>query len=204
MAYSNWLQPSKLSGSGDDTVGVSAKSDNTGRSSRSTTITFKASGVADVARTVTQSGKPEFVSIQGTAAPAQAGGTLTLSGTSNSSKLTFSKSNDGIGLTIPASYTANSVSTTNGAAISGDPGASAQFSFSIAFTVPANTTVSSRTCQITVTDNAGNTANCTITQAAGAATLSVTPSSVTLDWDSYTEGTNASFTVTSNTSWTVE
>lgn len=204
MSYAAWLNPSPTSGSGNGTVSVGALSDNTGRNARSTTVTFTASGVSNVARTVNQAGKPEFVSIQSTAAPGQAGGTLTLTGTSNSSKLTFSKSNDGITLTIPSTYTAAGVSTSNGAAITGDPGASAEYTFSITFTVPANSTISSRTCQITVTDNAGNTSNCTITQAAGAATLSVTPASVDLVWNAYSTSATATFTVTSNTSWEVE
>ena len=58
--------------------------------------------------------------------------------------------------------------------------------------------------QLIVTDNAGNTATCTITQAAGDATLSVSPASVQLDWNAATEGTSASFTVASNTNWTIE
>jgi hypothetical protein len=207
MAYANWLQPSKTSGNGNDTVGVTAKSDNTGRNSRQTTITFKAANLADVARTVTQSGKPEFVTIQSTASVSKSGvTTLTISGTSNSSKLTFSLGSGAtLSLTLPSTYTANSTSTSNGAAISGDPGASAEYNFSIAFSnIPANATVSNKTAQLIVTDNAGNTATCSITQAAADATLSVSPASVTLDWDAYTEGTNASFNVTSNTNWTVE
>lgn len=204
MAHAAWLNPSPTTGSGNGTVSVGALSDNTGREARSTSIIFSASGVSNVERIVNQAGKPEFVSIQSTAAPAQAGGTLTLTGTSNSSKLTFSKSNDGISITLPSSYTAAGVSTTNGADISGDPGNNAEYTFSITLTIPANSTVSSRTCQITVTDKAGNTSNCTITQAAGAATLSVTPASVDLAWNAYSTSATATFTVTSNTSWEVE
>ena len=207
MAYANWLQPSKTSGNGNDTVGVTAKSDNTGRNSRQTTITFKAANLADVARTVTQSGKPEFVTIQSTASVSKSGvTTLTISGTSNSSKLTFTLGSGAtLSLTLPSYYTANSTQTNNGAAISGDPGASAEYNFSIAFSnIPANATVSNKTAQLIVTDNAGNTGTCTITQAAADATLSVSPASVTLDWDAYTQSGSASFTVTSNTNWTVE
>ena len=68
MAYANWLNPSKTSGSGNDTVSVGALTDNTGRNSRSTNMTFKAANVADVVRQVIQAGKPEFVNIQSAAA----------------------------------------------------------------------------------------------------------------------------------------
>ena len=206
MAYSEWLVPSKTSGSGNDTVNVTAGSDNTGRNARSTNMTFKAANCEDVVRQVTQAGKPEFVSIAGTAAIDKTGGTITISGVSNSKKLTFSLASGGtLVLTLPANYTANSVSTANGAAISGDPGASAEYAFSIQFAnVGANPDITAKSVQLIVTDDAGHTATCTITQAAGDPTLSVSPASVTLDWNAYSESTSASFTVTSNTNWTIE
>lgn len=206
MAYSAWLVPSKTSGSGNDTVNVTAGADNTGRNARSTNMTFKAANCEDVVRQVTQAGKPEFVSIQATAAIDKTGGTITITGTTNSSKLTFSLASGGtLELTLPSSYLANSVSTNNGAAISGDPGASQEFPFSIQFAnVGANPTITAKSVQLIVTDNAGNTATCTITQAAGDPTLSVSPSSVQLDWNAATAETSASFTVTSNTNWTIE
>ena len=206
MAYSAWLVPSKTSGNGNDTVNVTAGADNTGRYARSTNMTFKAANCEDVVRQVTQAGKPEFVTIAGTAAIEKTGGTITISGTSNSKKLTFSLASGGtLSLTLPDNYTANSVSTANGANISGDPGASQEYAFSIQFAnVGANPTISAKSCQLIVTDDAGHTATCTITQAAGDPTLSVSPASVTLDWNAYSESTSASFTVTSNTNWTIE
>lgn len=207
MAYAQWLVPSKTSGSGNDTVNVTAGADNTGRNSRQTTMTFKAANCQDVERTVVQAGKPEFVTIESAKSVDKAGvATLTITGTTNSSKLTFALASGGsLPLTLPSSYNANSVSTDNGAAISGDPGATQEFPFSIAFTsIGANPTIAARSVQLIVTDNAGNTATCTITQAAGDATLSVSPASVQLDWNAATAETSASFTVTSNTNWTIE
>ena len=207
MAHASWLVPSKTSGSGNDTVNVTAGADNTGRNARSTNMTFKAANCEDVVRQVTQAGKPEFVTLQATAAVDKAGVvTLTISGTSNSSKLTFSLASGGsLPLTLPSSYTANSVATNNGAAISGDPGGTAEFPFSIAFSnIAANPSITAKSVQLIVTDNAGHTATCTITQAAGDPTLSVSPASVQLDWNAATEGTSASFAVTSNTNWTIE
>ena len=206
MAYASWLIPSKTSGSGNDTVNVTAGADNTGRNSRSTNMTFKAANCDDVVRQVVQAGKPEFVSMQASAAIDKTGGTITITGTTNSSKLTFSLASGGtLELTLPSTYLANSVATNNGAAISGDPGASQEFPFSIQFAnVGANPDITAKSVQIIVTDDAGNTATCTITQAAGDATLSVSPASVQLDWNAATAETSASFTVTSNTNWTIE
>ena len=161
MAYASWLIPSKTQGSGNDTVNVTAGADNTGRNARSTNMTFKAANCEDVVRAVTQAGKPEFVNIESAKSVDKGGvATLTITGTSNSSKLTFSLASGGtLELTLPSSYTANSVSTNNGAAISGDPGATQEFAFSIAFTsIGANPTITARSAQLIVTDNAGNTA----------------------------------------------
>ena len=206
MAYSAWLNPSKTSGSGNDTVNVTAGADNTGRNARSTNMTFKAANCEDVVRQVTQAGKPEFVSIASAASIEKTGGTITISGTTNSSKLTFSLASGGtLVLTLPSTYNANSVSTNNGAAISGDPGATQEFPFSIQFAnVGANPDITAKSVQLIVTDNAGNTATCTITQAAGDPVLSVSPESVQLDWNAATAQTSASFSVTSNTNWTIE
>lgn len=204
MAYASWVNPNKTSGNGNDTVSWSASA-HTGREARQTTATFAASGVESKTLTVIQSGKTEFVSFDSaTAAVDKAGGTLTITGTSNSSKLTFALTGtNGIGLVLPSSYTANSVSTTNGAAITGDPGASQQYAFSITFSnIGENTTISSKTSQLTVTPNSGSSAavTCNITQAAGDAYLTISPTSITIP----AAGTPAqSVSVSSNTNWTI-
>lgn len=200
MAYSSWLSPDKLSGNGNDTVNVSALSNNTGRNPRYTNVTFSAANCEDVVRTVVQAGKPETTTMQSTAAATQTGGTVTITGTSNSSKLTFTLGTGDLALTLPASYTAAGITTNNGAAISGDPGSAQEFQFSIAFLVGENTSISAKSKQVIVTDNAGNTATCTLTQAADAAYLTVTPNSVEIPWDA---SESKSFTVQSNTNWTV-
>lgn len=204
MAYASWANPSKTSGNGNDTVSWSASA-HTGREARQTTATFAASGVESKTLTIIQSGKTEFVSFDdSTAAIDKAGGTLTITGISNSSKLTFALTGtNGIGLVLPSSYTANSVSTNNGTAITGDPGASQQYAFSITFSnIGENTTVSSKTSQLTVTPNSGSSAavTCNITQAAGDAYLTISPNSITIP----AAGTPAqSVTITSNTNWSI-
>ena len=194
----------KDSGSGNSTVTAQANSQNTGRNARSVNFTFKAANCSDVVRTVNQAGKAEFVNIQSAATVVKGGvQTLTLTGTSNSSKLTFSLGSGGtLALTLPSQYTANGVLTDNGVAIVGDPGATGEYTFSIAFAnIAENTTIEANTAQVIVTDNAGHTATCTVTQAAGDPYLEVTPASVELAWDG--TGT-ATFTVSTNTSYTIE
>ena len=204
MAYANWANPSKTQGNGNDTVSWYASA-HTGREARQTTASFSASGVESKTLTIIQSGKTEFVSFDDvTATVDKAGGTLTITGKSNSSKLTFALTGtNGIGLTLPAKYKANSVDTNNGMAIAGDPGAAQEYVFSITFTeINENTSISELVSQLTVTPNSGASAaqTCTITQAAGDAYLTISPATITIP----AAGTPAqSVTVSSNTNWTI-
>ena len=199
MAKAAWLTANPTSGSGNGSVGNTA-SENSGRNQRTTSLTFKASAVADQPVDVTQAGRPEFVTIENVSA-LKAGGNVTINGVSNSSKLTFSLGTGDITISLPGSYTAGGATTTNGAAVAGDPGASAAFNFSITVNVPANTTTGAKSKIIIVTTNGGQTESATITQAAGDPSLIVSPSEIALTW----QGTPAvTVTVTSNTNWTVE
>ena len=200
MAYASWVTPNKQSGSGNETVSWTG-SVRTGRTARQTTATFSASGVESKTLTIIQAGKTEFVTIDASASVAKTGGSVTISGTTNSSKLTFSLTGtNNIGLVLPSSYLANSVSTNNGAAITGDPGAEQEFTFTITFTgIAENTSIASLTSQLTVSPNSGTAAVCAITQAAGDAYLTIDPATINLT----AAGTAVSVTVSSNTSWTI-
>jgi len=191
----------KNSGQGNGTVTATVNSNNTGRVARQVSFTFSAVGVESAVRTVIQRGKGESTDIQSAAAAQKTGQTLTLTGTSNSKKLTFSKGTDNIGLTVPDTYLANTVQTNNGADIVGDPGQTAEYPFSIQFAVPANEEVEPKTCQIVVTDDGGTAHTCLITLAAGDAYLTVGQPSGELPWDG---STSVTISVESNTSWTIE
>lgn len=200
MAKAAWLKASPSSGSGNATVNVSSTAEHTGRVARSTILTFKAANVDDVARTVTQAGKPEYVDIDDSAASPKEGKVVTIAGVSNSAKLTFSLGTGDLQVSLPAKYTANSLLTSNGAAISGDPGATAVYNFSLAVTVPSNEGLTSLTRQIIVTDGAGHQDVCLLTLAAGDAYLRVDLDVIELDY----LGTPVTVNVESNTAWTVE
>lgn len=200
MAKANWLKVDPSQGSGNATVKVSSTAEHTGRKSRTTTLTWKAANVQDIVRNVSQAGKPEYVNIAESASADKAGKLVTISGISNSAKLTFSfGSGDLTDITLPNTYTANSVSTNNGAAINGDPGATAEYNFSIAITVPANPDIAEKTRQIIVTNEAGDTAICTLRSAAGDAFVTVQEGTIELDY----LGTAVSWSVESNTTWTI-
>ena len=200
MAKANWAVVNPSSGSGNKTVNVSSSSEHTGRSARSTVLTITAANVDAKTVSVTQQGKPEFTNNNSdTATAAKDGQNVTISGISNSKKLTFSLGTGDLSISLPATYTAGGVSTNNGVAISGDPGATAQYNWSIVITVASNTTINSLSKQIIVTDEGGNTDTCLLTQTAGDATLSVSKTAIELTY----QGTAVSFDVTSNTSWTI-
>lgn len=201
MAKPSWLQLSPTTGSGNGTISNSA-GEHTGRIARTGTVTVTGAGVASPAvYSVTQTPKAEFVSYDNGAemsAPKTAG-TVTVSGKSNSNSLTFSWVGDSLGVELPASYTASGLTTTNGEAISGDPGASAQYDFSIKLDFPKNDTIDEVTRTLLVTAQGGQTSQIAIKQAAGDARISVEPTEITIPQD----GSAVSVSVFSNTSWTV-
>ena len=198
-----WATISKDGGTGTETL-VASATQHTGRVARSVTFTVSptTTGPSPVQRTINQQAKPEFVSFDNaTPQVDKAGGSVTITGKSNSSKLTFSLGTGTLVLTLPSTYSAGGVTTNNGTAITGDPGATQEYAFAITFTgIAANTTVNTKSIQLSVAPNAGTAATCQIEQTAGDATLTVTPESVTIPWDASETKT---FTVNSNISWTV-
>lgn len=200
MARANWVKTTPSSGSGNATVNVSSFSEHTGRVVRTTILTWKAANVADVQRTVNQAGKPEYVDIADAASADKAGKVVTISGVSNSKRLTFSLGTGDLQITLPTSYVANSLTTNNGQNISGDPGAVAEYAFSITVTVPANTSTDEMARQLIVEDDGGHRDVCTIKSAAGDAYVTVQSGDIELDY----LGTPVAISVQSNTSWTIE
>lgn len=199
MAKANWLKVDPSQGSGDATVKVSSIAEHSGRKARTTTLTWVAANVSNVVRNVSQAGKPEYVTMESSASADKEGKIVTIIGKSNSAKLTFSFGSGDLELDLPVSYTANSVTTSNGAAISGDPGATAEYDFSIPILIPANPDITEKSRQLIVTNEAGTTAICTIRSAAGDAYVTVQEGTIELDY----LGTAVSWSVESNTTWTI-
>ena len=185
MAKPSWLTTDPNSGSGNGSISNTATT-HTGREVRTGTVTVTAAGVAEPKTySVTQKAKPEFVSFDDgveMSAP-KAGGPVTVLGKSNSAALTYTWVGDVSDVELPAQYKANGAATNNGAAISGDPGATAEYATSIELTLPANETIEEVSRVIKVTAQGGQEAQITIKQAAGDAFLNVTPASITLEAD---------------------
>ena len=130
------------------------------------------------------------------------GGNVTITGKSNSTKLTFAVTpaeDNGLTLQLPANYTAAGKTTANGAVIADDPGAAGEFVWSITISdVPANVTIEELTATLKVTAAGGQIANVTVTQAAGDSTIELDKEIINLD----VNGTQQTVNVTSNDSWT--
>lgn len=214
MAKAAWLTVDPMSGSGNQTV-TNTGTVHTGRTQRTTQVTGVAVGVSpNKTYTVVQKPKAEFVSFDdgSETSVAKTGGTLTITGKSNSASLTFSLLEleddgetegvveGGLVLTLPDNYTAGGTSTANGAAITGDPGATQEYAFSIAFTgIPANTTINELTAALKVTALGGQEAQISIKQSAGDPTFSFSEETLSMEAD----GSAVSVQVISNTSWTL-
>lgn len=208
MAKAAWLTVNPVSGNGNATV-QNMGTVHTGREQRETTVTGVAVGVSpNKTYKVIQKGKPEFVSFTNGAETTvgKAGGTLTITGKTNSSKLNFELVNletravvvGGLKLTLPSKYTAGGVETTNNVAITGDPGAQQEFEFSITFTgIAANTTIDELTAAMKVTTAGGQSAQIQIKQSAGDPVFSFGQETITLE----ASGAAVSQTIVSNTSW---
>lgn len=214
MAKPIWLTIAPMAGNSNETVNCTG-TEHTGRVARSYAMTISAVGTDPCTVTATQTPLAEFVSFSSnTATIGKEGGNLTITGRSNSSKLTFSlNDSSSLPITLPKNYTANGVSTNNGAEIKGDPGAVAAYDFSIVFSVPENTTISDRSATLNVADNGGTSPSASqfhsivITQNAGDAYLYIneegtTSASIILGQKGGSEN-GASFNVLSNTDWTI-
>ena len=201
MAKPNWLSISPNSGSGNGTISNSASA-HTGRLARTGMVTVTGVGVSTPATyKVTQEPKDEFATFDNgseMSAPKESG-KVTIKGKSNSAKLTFTWLGNSYDVELPGTYSAGGLSTSNGANIEGDPGASSEYTFSLELDFSKNDTVCDITRTLVVTANGGQAAQISIIQAAGDARLSVSPTEITIPQD----GTAVSVAVTSNTTWTV-
>ena len=160
-------------GTGNAKVSISC-SERTGRVDTSpVTFTAKMDGFSvSKSVSVVQAGKPEFVTVNNSAvAVNKKGETVTITGVSNTSKLSFSCPDNEVTF---SNYTANGASATNGVAIAGDPGASAQYAFSIPVTISANTTASSKRYTMTVTTESEEVATVVFTQVSSDFTYDLT------------------------------
>jgi hypothetical protein len=191
-----------VSGSGDQAVSISGDK-YTGRLERTANLIVVTNGGVQKALVVNQAAAAESVTSDSpTATVAKTGGNVTITGKSNSTKLTLAATpveENGLTLQLPENYTAAGKQTANGAIIADDPGATGEFVWSITISnVPANVSIEELVAMLSVTAAGGQKAQVTITQAAGDSTLEIDKETINLD----VNGSAQTVNVTSNDEWT--
>ena len=167
MAKDSWLTVNPMAGEGNAAL-TNTGTIHKGRLERQTVVTAVVKGIeAAKSYQVKQEPTAEYITLDQTSFDVGEGAsTITVSGKSNSPKITFSlgKGND-IPIVLPANYTANGLLTVNGTSIPDDPGAVDEFVFSMQIPIPKNT-VGKRTGKVSVTGSTSSvTGTVTITQA---------------------------------------
>ena len=167
MAKDSWLTVNPMAGEGNAAL-TNTGTIHKGRLERQTVVTAVVKGIeAAKSYQVKQEPTAEYITLDKTSFDVGEGAsTITVSGKSNSPKITFSLgTGNGIPIVLPANYTANGLLTVNGTSIPDDPGAVDEFVFSMKIPIPKNT-VGKRTGKVSVTGSTSSvTGTVTITQA---------------------------------------
>lgn len=175
MNLPDWLSLSATSGTGSGKITATADSCTARAARRTTAFSVKTTSGSSRMVKVIQNGIAEFVNIstQDINLPAVLGGqtgSIAIAGTSNSAILTVL-----VGGTLQltsSAYTVtdkdgNSIAFVSGSPIEGDPGAEAQYSFSLVFNYIDNPTNEVLSSSVTVMAQSGDSASINVSQAAG-------------------------------------
>lgn len=191
-AKPSWITLSAVEGTGNSRVSVTAPVYK-GRNGRSGSITVT---VEDLTEDVTlqQEGSTIWDVTTQSLAFVKTGEAKKFTGNSNLASITYAVDSDASSWLTAGKLVVAKKQYNSGASIEGDPGADDVYAFEITFTAAANPTVNTRSGNITV-----NGQKYTVTQAAGDATLSVSPTSLTF----VAAGETKQITITTNTSWTI-
>lgn len=191
-AKPSWITLSAVEGTGNSRVDVTAPVYK-GRSGRSGLITVT---VEDLTEDVTlqQEGSTIWDVTTKSLAFVKDGEAKKFTGNSNLAAITYAVDSNASNWLTAGKLVVNKKEYNSGVNIEGDPGANNIYAFEITFTAAANPTVKTRTGNITV-----NGHKYTVTQAAGDATLSVSPTSLTFA----ATGEMKQITITTNTAWTI-
>lgn len=139
-SYLSWVPKT---GSGNAQIKIDSVNPYTGRVDRSTKVPGKIVGKSNaVTVTVLEKAADEFITPDGLLINAAKGGeTIHVTGKSNSKLLTFTWTTN-FGLANVTSFKVNgSTTATSGTAITGDPGATGEYTYDVAVVVPKNETI---------------------------------------------------------------
>lgn len=204
-SYLSWVPKT---GTGNQQITINSTTPYKGRSNRTTEISGKIVGKSNsVTVTVVETAAAEYITPDSLSINvAKDGETIHVTGKSNSKILTF-KWNTNFGLPDVTSYKVNgSVTATSGTAISGDPGAKAEYTYDVNIVVPKNETITARSAILEIKgEGASVVKTITITQALGDSYLylnsqGTTTATITIP----AGGGEQTLEVLSNDQWTFE
>lgn len=147
-SYLSWAPKT---GTGDAQIKINSVSPYTGRADRSTLVPGRTAGKSkSVTVTVIEKAADEFITPNVLSLAPKDGGTIHVTGKSNSKRLTFTwKTN--FGLANVTSFKVNgSTTATSGTAIAGDPGATGEYTYDVSVVVPKNKTTKVRSATLEI------------------------------------------------------
>lgn len=204
-SYLSWVPKT---GTGNAQIKINSANPYTGRTDRSTAISGKIVGKTNTVRViVTEKATDEFITPSGLTLNAdKGGGTIHVTGKSNSKLLTFTwKTNFGIAKVT--SFKVNSSTTaTSGTAIAGDPGATGGYTYDVTVVVPKNETITARSATLEIKGEGSTVVKTiTITQALGDSYLYLNSQGTTTATVTIPKGGGEqTLKILSNDEWTFE
>lgn len=204
-SYLSWVPKT---GTGNAQIKIDSATPYKGRIDRITAISGKIVGKTNTVNvTVTEKAADEFITPDGlTINVAKNGETILVTGKSNSKILTFEwKTN--FGLPDVTSYKVNSsVTATSGTAITGDPGATGEYTYNVTIAVPKNETITARSATLEIKGEGSTVVKTiTITQALGDSYLYLNLQGTTTATVTIPKGGGAqTLKILSNDEWTFE
>lgn len=166
----NYLSWVPKTGTGNKQIKINSAKPYTGRINRTTYVSGNIVGKSNsVTVTVVETAADEYITPDGLSISVAKGGeTIHVTGKSNSKLLTFTwKTNFGIA-NVTSFKVNGSTTATSGTAISGDPGASGEYTYDVTVVVPKNETIKARSATLEIKgEGASVVKTITITQALG-------------------------------------
>ena len=204
-SYLSWVPKT---GIGDAKIEINSVSPYTGRADRSTTVSGKIVGKTnEVTVTVLEKAADEFINPEGTTINvSKNGGTIHVTGKSNSKLLTFTWETN-FGIAKVTSFKVNgSTTATSGTDITGDPGATGEYTYNVTVDVPKNETIKVRSATLRIKGEGSNVGKTiTIKQALGDSYLYLNLQGITIAIVTIPKGGGVqTLKVLSNDEWTFE
>lgn len=209
-SYLSWVPKT---GTGNAQIKINSVNPYTGRTDRSTSVPGKIVGKSNaVTVTVLEKAADEFITPDGlTIKVAKGGETIHVTGKSNSKLLTFSwKTNfnfPSLGMANVTSFKVNGSTTAkSGIAITGDPGATGEYTYDATIVVPKNETIEARSATLEIKGEGSTVVKTiTITQALGDSYLYLNSQGTTTATVTIPKGGGEqTLKVLSNNEWTFE